>query len=85
MMRGMRSQPCGTPYDPGTDCTVAGVALSGNFPGRTPAALVALSGAGRDAIRAVARDALRAAGSDQANECVAGLPAHLKRLQSEHR
>ena len=80
MMRGMRSQPCSTPFDPGTGCTVAGVALSVNFPGLMPGALVALSGAGRDAIRAVARDALRAAGSDQGIECVAGLPEHLQRL-----
>lgn len=61
-------------------CLTVGVALSGNYVGKTPGELAALSADEVEALRAPAVKALKLAGADYVIDTVADLPALLDRL-----
>lgn len=61
-------------------CLTVGVALSGNYVGKTPEELAALSVAEVDALRRGAAEKLKAAGADHVIDTVADLPDLLRRL-----
>jgi phosphonoacetaldehyde hydrolase len=63
-------------------CLTVGVALSGNYVGKTPDDLAALPEAEVDALRRPAADKLTAAGADHVIDTVADLPALLRRLDA---
>ena len=63
-------------------CVTVGVALSGNYVGRSPQELAAMPEDERAALRAFASDKLRAAGADHVIDTVADLPELLMRLEA---
>ncbi len=62
-------------------CITVGLALSGNYAGRTPEELAALPDDEVDAIRRHATEQLKAAGADHVIDTVADLPALLDTLE----
>lgn len=64
-------------------CLTVGLALSGNFAGKTPEELAALSAEEVDALRTYATNKLKEAGADYVIDTVAGLPALMERLEAE--
>ena len=62
-------------------CVTVGLALSGNFVGKTPDELAHCTEAELDAYRAGASEVLRAAGADHMIDTVADLPALIERLE----
>lgn len=64
-------------------CLTVGLALSGNFAGRTPEELAALSPEEVDALRKYATEQLKAAGADHVIDTVADLPALMEKLETE--
>lgn len=64
-------------------CVTVGVALSGNFVGRTPEALAAMSAAELQALRAAASAKLVAAGAQHVIDTVADLPGLIDRLDAQ--
>ncbi|TYC56383.1 phosphonoacetaldehyde hydrolase [Rhodobacterales bacterium] len=64
-------------------CVTVGLALSGNYAGKTPDELAALSDAEVDAIRKMATEHLKAAGADHVIDTVADLPALIETLERE--
>lgn len=63
-------------------CLTVGVALSGNYVGKTPEELAALSEAEVDVLRQRAAEKLKAAGADHVIDTVADLPDLLRRLEA---
>jgi len=63
-------------------CLTVGVALSGNYVGKTPDELAALPSGEVEALRRAAADKLIAAGADHVIDTVADLPALLRRLDA---
>lgn len=63
-------------------CVTVGLALSGNYPGKTPKELAALSDADVDVLRQHATAKLKAAGADHVIDTVADLPALIERLET---
>jgi len=64
-------------------CVTVGLALSGNFAGRTPEELAALSAEEVDTLRTYATEKLKAAGADHVIDTVADLPALIEKLEAE--
>lgn len=64
-------------------CITVGLALSGNFAGKTPEELAALSETEVDALRRHATEKLKAAGADYVIDTVADLPALMEQLEAE--
>jgi phosphonoacetaldehyde hydrolase len=64
-------------------CLTVGLALSGNFAGKTPEELAALSAEEVDALRAHATQKLKEAGADYVIDTVADLPTLMERLEAE--
>lgn len=63
-------------------CITVGLALSGNYAGKTPDQLAELSEEERSAIRAHATDKLKEAGADYVIDTVAELPALIDHLET---
>lgn len=63
-------------------CITVGLALSGNFAGKTPEELATLSEQEVDALRQNATEKLKAAGADYVIDTVADLPALMDRLET---
>jgi len=63
-------------------CITVGLALSGNYAGKTPDELAALSEAEVDKLRQHATAKLKAAGADYVIDTVADLPALVERLEA---
>ncbi|WP_305989420.1 phosphonoacetaldehyde hydrolase [Roseibium sp. MMSF_3544] len=63
-------------------CITVGLALSGNYAGKTPDELAALSEAEVDKLRQHATAKLKAAGADHVIDTVADLPALVERLET---
>lgn len=63
-------------------CLTVGLALSGNFAGKTPKELAALPDAEVEAIRRHATAKLKEAGADHVIDTVADLPALIERLEA---
>lgn len=61
-------------------CITVGVALSGNYVGKTPEELAAMPAAERNALREAAAERLRRAGAQHVIDTVADLPELLERL-----
>lgn len=64
-------------------CVTVGLSLSGNFAGRTPEELAALSTEEVDALRTYATEQLKKAGADYVIDTVADLPALIEKLEAE--
>lgn len=64
-------------------CVTVGLALSGNYAGKTPEELEALSEAEVDVLRQHATERLKEAGADFVIDTVADLPALIERLDAE--
>ncbi|WP_346909834.1 phosphonoacetaldehyde hydrolase [uncultured Roseibium sp.] len=64
-------------------CLTVGLALSGNFAGKTPEELAALSGEEVDTLRVHATEKLKEAGADYVIDTVADLPALMEKLETE--
>ena len=64
-------------------CITVGLALSGNFAGRTPEELAALSKEEVDTLRSYATEKLKEAGADYVIDTVADLPPLMERLEAE--
>ncbi|MBS8262353.1 phosphonoacetaldehyde hydrolase [Roseibium polysiphoniae] len=62
-------------------CVTVGLALSGNYAGKTPEELAALPEVEVDALRQLATEKLTAAGADHVIDTVADLPALIERLE----
>ncbi len=65
-------------------CLTVGVALSGNYVGKTPEELAALSAEQVQALRKQATQRLQAAGADYVIDTVADLPVLLEKLSAQH-
>ncbi|NVK35649.1 MAG: phosphonoacetaldehyde hydrolase [Rhodobacteraceae bacterium] len=63
-------------------CLTVGLALSGNYAGKTPEELDALSETERGALRDMATKALKEAGADYVIDTVADLPALIDKLEA---
>jgi len=63
-------------------CVTVGLALSGNYAGKTPEELAALSDAEVDRLRQQATAKLKAAGADHVIDTVADLPALIEKLEA---
>ncbi|MEL7529624.1 MAG: phosphonoacetaldehyde hydrolase [Pseudomonadota bacterium] len=63
-------------------CVTVGLALSGNYAGKTPEELAALPDAEIDQLRRNATAKLKAAGADHVIDTVADLPALIERLET---
>jgi len=63
-------------------CLTVGLALSGNYAGKTPEELAALPEADVDAIRKTATEKLKAAGADYVIDTVADLPKLIEDLEA---
>ncbi|GGB46969.1 phosphonoacetaldehyde hydrolase [Roseibium aquae] len=64
-------------------CVTVGLALSGNFAGKTPEQLAELSEFERETLRQNATRHLKAAGADHVIDTVADLPALIEQLEAE--
>lgn len=63
-------------------CVTVGLALSGNYAGKTPQELEALTSDEIDALRAFATEKLKQAGADHVIDTVADLPALIEKLEA---